>query len=237
MARRVSWRIGGFVALAVGLGLVFVRLGLWQLDRLAERRARNAVVMGQLRLPTVPVTDVVREARREHRQVTVSGTPDVAHELVLTGRSRSGSPGVHIVTPLRLPGNDTAVLVNRGWVYSADARSVDLSRWRESRHAWSGYTLALDTGGAPAGQGRSLRRLSAGAVRALLPYPVHGVVVVAQDSQSATGPARLPAPALDEGPHFGYAIQWFAFATIAIVGAAVVITRARRSQDGGSTGA
>ena len=49
----------------------------------------------------------------------------------MTGRTRSGSPGVHILTPLRIPESDTALLVNRGWVYSPDARTVDLTRWRE----------------------------------------------------------------------------------------------------------
>jgi cytochrome oxidase assembly protein ShyY1 len=35
-------------------------------------------------------------------------------------------------------------------------------------------------------------------------------------------------PALDEGPHRGYAIQWFAFAVIALVGAGAVVVRERR---------
>jgi cytochrome oxidase assembly protein ShyY1 len=33
---------------------------------------------------------------------------------------------------------------------------------------------------------------------------------------------------LDDGPHLSYAIQWFAFATIAVVGAGIVVARTRR---------
>ena len=45
----------------------------------------------------------------------------------------------------------------------------------------------------------------------------------------ATG-ALLPwDPVLDNGPHGGYAVQWFSFATIAIVGAAAVVRRERRA--------
>jgi surfeit locus 1 family protein len=39
--------------------------------------------------------------------------------------------------------------------------------------------------------------------------------------------ARLPPPALDEGPHLSYAIQWFSFAAIALIGGAAVAVRNR----------
>ena len=41
-------------------------------------------------------------------------------------------------------------------------------------------------------------------------------------------PVRVPAPALDEGSHQSYAIQWFSFATVAVVGAAAVVRADRR---------
>ena len=41
---------------------------------------------------------------------------------------------------------------------------------------------------------------------------------------------RREMPALDDGPHRGYAIQWFSFAAIAIVGALAVVRRERRDR-------
>jgi surfeit locus 1 family protein len=41
-------------------------------------------------------------------------------------------------------------------------------------------------------------------------------------------PRRLPPPSLDEGPHLNYAIQWFAFATIALVGAGAYLISKHR---------
>ena len=67
------------------------------------------------------------------------------------------------------------------------------------------------------------RRLDRDSVTARLPYPVLGVYVVwdSTDQRASGGPARLwpvsLAP-LDDGPHLNYAIQWFAFAVIGIVG-------------------
>ena len=63
--------------------------------------------------------------------LTISGRPDYRYEVALTGRTRSGYPGVNIVTPVRISGTDTAILVNRGWVYAADGATVDLGKWRE----------------------------------------------------------------------------------------------------------
>jgi surfeit locus 1 family protein len=233
-------RLVTFVGLAVTLGLLFVRLGFWQLDRLAQRRAENLEVAGQLAMAPVPITRLLRERHPDNRRAIVNGAPDYGNEFVLTGRSRSGSPGVHLITPLKVPGEDTAILVNRGWVYAADARTADLGRWREARTSFSGHTQVLDTSagaGTVTAQGRAVRRLTTEAVASLLPYPVHRVYVIAQDSEVSGAPARLPAPALDEGPHFSYALQWFAFATIAIVGAVAVVTRTRQPGRDGSTGA
>jgi cytochrome oxidase assembly protein ShyY1 len=66
-----------------------------------------------------------------------------------------------------------------------------------------------------------------------LPYPVAPFILVQTEAAPATAsvtpassnapaatPARLRLPVLDEGPHLGYAFQWFAFAFIALVGAA-----------------
>jgi surfeit locus 1 family protein len=129
--------------------------------------------------------------------------------------------------------------VNRGWVYSPDAAAVDPDRWRESRATFSGFTQRLGTGPQPSppsnDRPRTVRQLNRASVAALLPYPVRDLYVVVQDS--ATGdsvPARLDPPLLSDGPHLSYAIQWFAFAVIAIVGAGAVVLRARRTAPDGA---
>lgn len=230
-------RLIAFVALAVALGALFVRLGFWQLERRVERRTLNERVRRQLALPPVPVTELLAQRDAVNRRVSVTGAPDFANEIVVTGRSRSGSPGVHVLTPLRLPGRDTAVLVHRGWVYSADAATVDLEKWRETRVTFTGQTLRLPSvegPGTPA-RGRAVRQLSHPGIARLLPYPVHALYVVAQDSAAADStPVRLGTTLLGEGPHLSYAIQWFCFAAIAIIGAAVVVVRSGQAMRDGA---
>jgi len=231
----VSGKTAAFVALAVVLAALFVALGFWQLRRLDERRARNGVIAARMAQGPVPIA-ALRDTL-SYRRATVSGRPDHANEIILTGRSRNGSPGVYILTPVRpSEGNDSATVVIRGWVYAPDAATADLSRWREARAVFTGYTAMLPsasesphaTGAAGA---RKIRALSASGVRALLPYAVTSRYLVSQDSAADTAPARLAPPALDDGPHLSYAIQWFCFAVIALVGAGAIVFRARVSPD------
>jgi surfeit locus 1 family protein len=233
----VNHKLAAFVGLAVLLAALFVRLGFWQLNRLEERTAHVDGLRARLRQPVVAFDQL--PDTQSFRRAILRGTPDDEHEIVFAGRSRNGSPGVYILTPVRRASSDTAVIVIRGWVYSPDAATVDLPRWRESRSEFSGYVSGLAStvsASTPTPQ-RRIRSLSSDDVRALLPYPVADRYLVAQDSAPAGAPVRLAAPTLNNGPHLSYAIQWFAFATIATVGALVVVMRARRTAARGATGA
>ena len=107
--------------------------------------------------------------------------------------------------------------------------TVDLARWREQPAAKvTGYLLAVESSGrgpvTASTNARVLWRLDRDSLTRRLPYPVAPFLIVATDSAVVAGdstPARLAEPVLDEGPHLGYALQWFAFALIGLVGAAV----------------
>jgi surfeit locus 1 family protein len=226
-----------FLLFAGVLAAGCIRLGFWQLGRLSQRRARNRVVTGRLAEPLVPISALRADSASVLRKVSVTGTSDFENEIVLAARSYQGSPGVYLFTPVRRPDSDTAVLVNRGWIYAPDGVSVDLRGWRESTTTFVGYAELLPLGNAnePSGMlrrdARIARQLDLATLTSMLPYPVSRLYVVAT-TQDTTRPvsqrvARLPSPALDEGPHLSYALQWFAFATIALVGGAIVAVRHR----------
>ncbi|HEX5950122.1 MAG TPA: hypothetical protein VFZ96_03895, partial [Actinomycetota bacterium] len=50
-------------------------------------------------------------------------------------------------------------------------------------------------------------------------------------AQDGDMPVVVPRPELDEGPHLSYAVQWFIFATIALVGFVVLARREARDRD------
>ncbi|MEO7683406.1 MAG: SURF1 family protein [Gemmatimonadaceae bacterium] len=222
------------IVLAVVLTAVFIRLGFWQLGRLQERKSVNASLTSRAIAPAVPISGLPTDTANAHyRRVSAQGEYDYASEIVLTLRSRDGSPGVNIVTPVRLPSTDTAVLVVRGWVYSPNGMTVDLTRWREGRQLnGSGFVETYP----PARKGHNLspthpkayRWLDAQELEKRFHYPLKPYYVVltspATDTTKDT-PPRLNVPPMDEGPHKSYALQWFSFATISIIGTILFLRR------------
>ncbi len=229
-------KIGRFVImlLAFVATLVFLRLGSWQVSRLHERQRVNAGLAGRTQTPAVPIAQLPTDTAIAHyRRVSVAGAYDYANELVLTSRSRNGSPGVNIVTPVGLIATDTAVLVVRGWVYSPDGTTVDLTKWREGPQLeGSGFVETYP----PARRGvnaspshpKAYRWLDAQELESRLHYPLKPYYVVLTsptgDTTKST-PPRIMAPAMDEGPYKSYAIQWFSFAAISIIGTILFLRR------------
>lgn len=246
-------RLAIFAAFALVAAAVCVRLGIWQLSRLAQRRRANAAVAARLDAPAVPLESLPAspEAAR-WRRVRVDGAFDYAREALLANRTHNGSPGAYLLTPLRRAGVDTAVFVNRGWVYAGDGRTVDLARWREDSTAHGeGYVELFpeaqgNTIGDAPGDTVVLRRLERDrlARRAGAPVAPYYVVLLADSAAPAAGgagsrsvaerPGRLGTPALDEGPHLSYAIQWFSFAAIAVGGVVGMWITERRRQEAAS---
>jgi surfeit locus 1 family protein len=234
----VRTRLVFFTLFSLAVSLGCIRLGFWQLERLRERRVRNAEVLARLAEAPVPLEHLPGNSTVRFRRVTTAGTYDFANEFVLTTRTRNGAPGVHIITPLRRPGTDTAVLVNRGWAYSPDGMRVDLDLFREDSLAIidgfvEEFSIASGAVSTPSVE-RAVRRLDRDSVSARLPYPLAAVVLVQQkDSGEFTAvdrgtPVRVEPPRLDEGSHRSYAIQWFGFAVVGIAGSLVVIQRDRK---------
>jgi surfeit locus 1 family protein len=223
--------------LGVTAAALFMRLGFWQLDRLKQRRLANDVKLTRILAPPVGPFSIIAGARR-WRPVRAVGTFDFDHQVVIAGESHDGAPGVYIITPFKVEPSDRVVLVNRGWVYSPDAQTVDLSKFDEAPHqVLDGYVEEFVTDGKgparTASTANAWRRMDAREMQSAFPFPIAMFYVVAQRDSAAPpapgAPVRLPAPSLDEGPHLNYAIQWFLFAAIALGGASLMIYRDRKA--------
>lgn len=206
-------------AVALSLAALFVRLGFWQLHRLQQRRVRNAEIMAARALPPLqlPMRHLEAEMMRDHR-ASAQGVYDYAHERVWAGRTYQGAPGVALLTPLRLA-DGSGVFVDRGWVPSPDARHVNAGLYREA-DSTSIAGLAFP---APRDRGD----VDPAALRDSLPYPMLPVVIQLDDTAAPhpVGLARWRTPPLDGGPHLSYAIQWFSFAAITVVGTGALLRK------------
>jgi surfeit locus 1 family protein len=219
------------LAIPLACAALFVRLGVWQLSRLKEKRAFNTVLADRLAAPPAAVTTLPGDTALGHyRRVAASGAMLYDREVVYAGRTHEGSPGVDLLTPMKIAGHDTVVMVNRGWAYSADAAQIVNARWKErDSTSVAGYAETF-AGKERATTERRVHALDRDAIEKLVGVPIAPYVIV-QTSDSAKHadsiPVRLTIPTLDEGPHQSYAIQWFGFALVAIVGG-VALSRKNR---------
>lgn len=221
-----------------------VRLGFWQLERRAWRAELNTGLRARMAETPVDLAAAPRDtAGWLYRRVHVSGVPDAERAIVLPGRLYRGTPGVHVVAPVPLRGRD-AILVDFGWAPAADAATVALDSMQLGEPI-DATALVLPFPGEEPGARNvapdaarsdgSFRRiwyaLDAAALRAQFPYELGAVQLQLLPSDDAPPlPVRLSAPALDPGPHLGYAIQWFSFATIAIIGWLVMVAKSRAAR-------
>ena len=127
-----KWIITTFIAIAaVG---VLARLGIWQLDRLDQRRAFNARVLEQvnreeLDLNTASAPSDITEM--EFRSVVVQGEYDHDFEVALRNQVWNDNPGVHLLTPLQIEGSDEVILVDRGWIPLDDIAPDQWDQYQE----------------------------------------------------------------------------------------------------------
>ena len=210
------------IVVAVALAAVCVRLGIWQISRLHQRQARNAALRAAWSRPPLDLPASVAPESIAGRRIRAHGTYDYANENFWRPRSLDDMPGVDLVTPLRLS-DGTAVLIDRGFVESADAYHVNEAAYRE------GDTATVDGLAFPAPRGRG--DVDPRALAGSVPYRLLPVVVQAESQPGAgpefNAPRRLPPPELSNGPHLSYTIQWFCFAVIILVGTGALLRKER----------
>ncbi len=213
---------------------VCVRLGIWQLDRLEGRRAFNAQVASMRALAPLDLnaeTDADLAAM-EYRAVVVRGTYDFENQVALRNFYNEGVYGYHLLTPLRLE-DGRAIFVDRGWIPSEGNDSPSAwNRYEEAAPVQVQGVMRLGVTKVPLGANPD-PTLAPGQARlefwnfvnierlaAQIPYPILPVTIQPNpDPNDAEPPIpQQPIIELTEGPHFGYALQWFAFAAILLIG-------------------
>jgi surfeit locus 1 family protein len=243
-AMRPKW-IASHVLILL-LVVVMVNLGFWQLRRLDDKRTRNAAIEANQSLPTVALGELVQPgdgydagSRLAFRTVTVTGRYETGDEVMVRARSQNGQQGVWILTPLRRD-DGTAVIVNRGFLPTQGVPDATPSEAAAPAGivTVTGNVHATQTRGSfgaidpPDGRLHDLARADIERIAHQVDYPVAPVWVELASSDPAGGafPEPVPLPVLDEGPHLSYAVQWFIFSTIAIVGYPMILRRSARQE-------
>ena len=225
------WAIATTVVIV--LAALFVNLGLWQLRRADERLLDNAVMSARLSDEPMSLQDLLAAvgsdpSSLEYRRVRVTGRyrPDL--ELLIRNQTNAaGAAGFNVVTPFEY-GTDRFVLVNRGWVpLEMDTPPVGASP-PGGEVTISGVIRLTQLRPAvgpvePDGILTVASRIDIDRLAQQMPGPVAPVWIQSTD-ETLLLPVSMPVPSFDDaGPHTLYAIQWFAFALIGVVGYVLLV--------------
>ncbi len=223
--------------------VLFWWLGTWQWGRHIERSERNASINAALDSEPARLSSVVPEPGTTpddavYRRATASGTY-LTDQQVLQ-RNPLGRSGFAVVTPLALDAGGTLV-VDRGWVAASPTDSntpaADVTppagpvtvtvRLRDPQPS-SGRQ-------APVGQIYDIDPQSLGAG---LPAPVYALYGELVEQSPAPG-AALELPEVSDtgiGVHLFYALQWWLFIGIAVVGFVMLLRRESSGAHGAADG-
>lgn len=219
------------VAFVAVLGAVFVRLGEWQLHRLDWRRETNARIRAFENAPAKDYREVFNHELGDADQwqkVTATGTFDGQHQFLAMYREQRGTSGVEVVTPLKTT-HGQWLLVDRGFIARAKgtAEDVAIPDAPTGQVTVTGFVRRSERGKqvqvTPVNQ--RMRLVNSAALAKQLPYPVLDGFLGATSVTPAQSGELLPmvTPELTEGPHLSYAVQWFCFTGIAVLGCFVLI--------------
>lgn len=234
--RRVVLTVLGGVVVAV-----CVALGLWQLQRLSDRRALNDRLIAREALPVAEVATLTpldggRGDPAAYRRVRTTGVYDPANEVVLRARSLNGRAGNHLLTPLTLAGGD-AIIVDRGWIpLTIDRPGAAQTAPPAGEVTVTGILVPTEPKpivfgprDPPAGRLTTIGRIDLERLAQQMPYAIEPLAIAMEQQRPAQTDLPHPAgrPPPGEGPHLAYAVQWFIFAAIALITTTLLMRRER----------
>ena len=224
---------------AISVVVAFIAAGLWQVERLSQRQEENILVESRMAAPVL-LDDVLGDdpGQLEFRRIQVTGTYDPANEILIANRSDEGAPGFWLWTSFDTAHGD--LLVNRGFVNRGVILEADDALPRSDAFPETGELIiegllreGLD-GARVSEDGTQITRPDAALAAELLGLStaLDPSVYLELDAQEPLRvsdiPSPVPEPDLGEGPHLSYAFQWFTFATIGVIGYALVLIRIQR---------
>src|SRR3954464_10872665 len=198
----------------------FIALGNWQSRRADEKRAVALEIERATRgAPIELAPGPLEPGPLVHKRVAARGVFIAERTVFLANRPRQGRPGYEIVTPLRLLQSEWHVLVNRGWLAAAPGALLEVRTPRSERRiegiALERLSHALEVGGADKGSVRQNLGIAEFAAETGLRFVP---IVIEHHSPAEDGLEReWPRADLGTERNEAYALQWYAFAALALV--------------------
>lgn len=203
---------------------LFLSLGIWQLNRAEQKREIKHLQLSRmnqapLELSTNPSLNA---DQAEYRSIVAFGTLLPEKSILIENRKFRGRQGFHVVAPLRIAGDGRYLLINRGWIPASDNLKAPSFSTPE------GLVTVIGRATRPTPPALRLHRVIDQEPGQHWPYltldeyrewsglDLYPFLLLQTNDQESTFIRDWPLDAADDTMHIGYAIQWFAFAVIAL---------------------
>jgi len=213
-------------------------LGRWQLSRLEERQAENAIIGERLGAPSMGWSASSEVLPPEYTRLSLAGSLLTEEEVLLRSQVHLGQPGFDVLTPLYLE-DSSAILINRGWVpFEFDTPPVAPAGPPEGHVLISGYVRYPLEGASADPLNGNRAEVVASVDLELLNQQMEAdlamfyVVLTSMEPAGSSLPIISGVPELSDGPHLSYAVQWFAFALVGSVGYVALVRSTARRRSG-----
>lgn len=216
---------------AVAVAALTARLGIWQLDRAAQKQQLQQSLDGRADMPVLTTAELpLRQAQVaavQHRRARLQGRWLNEQSIYLDNRPMAGRTGFYLVTPLLLD-DGSAVLVQRGWIprdQQDRTRVAPPPPWPTAAAVLGRIASALPrlyeleaAASGPIRQNLGIEDFAREAKRPLRPW----VLIQLEDPDSAAVPSdgllrQWHEPSVGVHKHYGYAFQWFSLSALTIV--------------------
>ena len=237
MTRGKIISIIGLLSFAMCVCVLFIALGMWQLDRAEQKSTVFAEFeqRGNASLLNLNQADFDDAAKLSGYSASATGHY-VGSSILLDNQIHQGRAGYFVYSTFELNGRKQSLLINRGWI----ASSPDRSRAPEFTTPTADLRLNGRLSHPPVG---GLRLEGSEMVESLAEemWRVQTIdfsdlsssfnwdlmpITLLLDEEATTGFVRewLP-PGNDEARHLGYAFQWFAMAATVVVMSSLLTLR------------
>ena len=212
----------------------FILLGYWQRTLWKDRADSQGLVYAKMdaKPTSIDTVDPVGHEVSQAQQwvaVTATGHYDTAHQFAVRNRSQNENAGWYVVTPLVLP-DGSAILVNQGWIASADgdtssaampplppvpSGTVTVTGLLQPDETTALTRITDDTAKLPTGEIALITKVD---LQSRVPETLHdGSIQLSTSNPANTAAAAaqaVPGPSYDNTMYIAYMIQWWVFAII-----------------------
>jgi len=208
----------------------FIVLGFWQIDRADQKNVLNSNYTDrqQEAIIVLDKNNVIDEkSSLLWRKVEFEGSFINKQNIILDNQIFNQIAGFNIITPLKIKGSDSLVLVNRGWHPNLKNREMlPIINEISGERILQGHIASFPVSGIKLGKNNietlnsqifRFQRLDAAELNyffsaKMMPYMIYLDPII---DKELYGNFKLPAP--DSQKNYGYAFQWFAFAITLLI--------------------